>query len=89
MLFLSLATQDSNKIYLRFSSVPIEDIKMKLYLESKEFVLAMFETMVLYIYTSYIHVYCVCKGCIHVTGVMENIKLQMKPFNIHTHIVQL
>ena len=69
--FLSLATQISTKTYLRFSSEPIEDIKMKLYLQSEEFVLAMFETMVLYLHINVICTVCAKDVYIHVTNVMK------------------
>ena len=32
--------------YLRFSTIPVQDIQSQLYLDSEEFVFAMFETMV-------------------------------------------
>ena len=43
---VSSAAQLLPKTYLRFSTLPIEDIQGLLYLDSKSFVLAMFESMV-------------------------------------------
>ena len=46
LFFLSIATPLSAATYLRFSTLPIEDIQRRLYLDSERFVFAMFESMV-------------------------------------------
>ena len=51
--FLFVDTQLSPATYLRFSTLPIEDIQRRLYLVSERFVFAMFESMVIHIIASF------------------------------------
>ena len=53
-MFFSAASQLSKPHYLRFSTLPVTEIQTQLYLDSEEFVIAMFESMVC---DSYVHTF--------------------------------